>query len=117
MDQGGQTEGKEDEKNRCETRRVCFLFCRYLRYVYSKLMGLFRRKHLASCMFRVKSSNARKQSGLGYAESFYNTFRLLSNVFFQDIRDFVLHLIADAPPVGWVRVEVSISIRECMVEL
>lgn len=37
--------------------------------------------------------------------------------FFQDIRDFALHLIADAPPVGWVRVEVSSCNRECMMEL
>lgn len=28
-------------------------------------------------------------------------------IYLQDIRDLVLHLIGDAPPVGWLKVEVS----------
>lgn len=45
-----------------------------------------------------------------------STYRLLHSTSFiyrthycqQDVRDFVLHIIADAPPPGWIRVQVSL---------
>ncbi|KAI0319403.1 hypothetical protein OF83DRAFT_1055004 [Amylostereum chailletii] len=34
-----------------------------------------------------------------------------------DVRDFVLHIVADAPPVGWLRVENSRSVQKVVVLL
>ncbi len=31
---------------------------------------------------------------------------MYAHIVAQDIRDLVLHIVADAPPLGWVRIEV-----------
>ena len=64
-----------------------------------------RLSHLDSCILitRLRSVEILLASTYGHLTSF-----LVSAYYFnQDVRDLVLHVIADAPPPSWIRLQVS----------
>ena len=80
--------------------RIHTLSCSF----WTRLLYRCRQALPRSIMRRTKYRNERKPLALGFVTNTSTSYTILTRP--KDVRDFIMHLVADAPPVGWIRVEV-----------